>query len=82
MVKQRSIGGDTAEDGDSPSQFLDALRKHALDDLRDAALEYGIILKDLAVIDRLFKGQYTCLFSDPCRGADPDPFSQVRSPAR
>ena len=57
MVKQRSIGGDSVEDSDSSSQFLDALRTHAMDDLHTAALEYGIILKDLAVIDRQFKGR-------------------------
>ncbi|KAI0294021.1 hypothetical protein B0F90DRAFT_1913351 [Multifurca ochricompacta] len=57
MVKQRSIGGDSIEDSDGSSQFLDALRTHAMDDLHAAALEYGIILKDLAVIDRQFKGE-------------------------
>jgi hypothetical protein len=56
MVKQRSLGGDGVEDSESSSQFLDALRTHAMDDLHNAALEYGIILKDLAVIDRQFKG--------------------------
>ena len=30
-----------------------------MDDLHLAALEYGIIMKDLAVIDRQFKGTYT-----------------------
>ncbi|KAH9061803.1 hypothetical protein EDB83DRAFT_2520237 [Lactarius deliciosus] len=57
MIKQRSIGGDSVDDPESPSQFLDALRSHAMDDLHAAALEYGIILKDLAVIDRQFKGE-------------------------
>ena len=57
MVKQRSIGGDGLEEAESSSQFLDALRTHAMDDLHTAALEYGIILKDLAVIDRQFKGE-------------------------
>jgi len=58
MVKQRSIGGDSIEDSiEGSSQFLDALRTHAMDDLHTAALEYGIILKDLAVIDRQFKGE-------------------------
>jgi hypothetical protein len=28
-----------------------------MDNLHTAAFEYGIILKDLAVIDRLFKGK-------------------------
>jgi hypothetical protein len=60
MVKQRSLGGDGIEELDSSvssSPFLDALRTHAMDDLHSAALEYGIILKDLAVIDRQFKGE-------------------------
>jgi hypothetical protein len=57
MVKQRSLGGDGIQELDSSSQFLDALRTHAMDDLHTAALEYGIILKDLAVIDRQFKGE-------------------------
>ena len=58
MVKQRSIGGDNIDDSaEGSSQFLDALRTHAMDDLHTAALEYGIILKDLAVIDRQFKGE-------------------------
>jgi len=46
------------EDGSDPSSaFLDALRTRAMDDMHEAALEYGIILKDLAVIDRQFKGE-------------------------
>jgi len=57
MVKQRSIGGDGMEETERSSEFLDALRTHAMDDLHTAALEYGIILKDLAVIDRQFKGE-------------------------
>ncbi|KAH9991862.1 hypothetical protein BJV77DRAFT_1004826 [Russula vinacea] len=57
MVKQRSLGGDGVEEPEGSSQFLDALRTHAMDDLHAAALEYGIILKDLAVIDRQFKGE-------------------------
>ncbi|THH00299.1 hypothetical protein EW026_g2224 [Hermanssonia centrifuga] len=57
MVKQRSIRPDNTEDANDPSSaFLDALRTHAMDDLLLAALEYGIVLKDLAVIDRQFKG--------------------------
>ncbi|EIM89326.1 uncharacterized protein STEHIDRAFT_76273 [Stereum hirsutum FP-91666 SS1] len=57
MVKQRSLGGDHLDDGTDPSSaFLDALRTRAMDDLHEAALEYGIVLKDLAVIDRQFKG--------------------------
>ncbi|KAI0059607.1 hypothetical protein BV25DRAFT_1828868 [Artomyces pyxidatus] len=58
MVKQRSIGPENMEDGtEASSQFLDALRTRAMDDLHEAALEYGIVLKDLAVIDRQFKGE-------------------------
>lgn len=58
MVKQRSLGPDNMEDGSDPSSaFLDALRTRAMDDMHEAALEYGIILKDLAVIDRQFKGE-------------------------
>jgi hypothetical protein len=58
MIKQRSlVGGDAIEDAEGSSQFLDALRTHAMDDLHAAALEYGITLKDLAVIDRQFKGE-------------------------
>jgi hypothetical protein len=52
MIKQRSIGGDHMEDmnendASGSSQFLDSLRSRAIDDLHAAALEYGIILKDL-----------------------------------
>ncbi|KAG6829664.1 hypothetical protein H0H92_003907 [Tricholoma furcatifolium] len=58
MVKQRSLGPDNMEDGSDPSSaFLDALRTRAMDEMHEAALEYGIILKDLAVIDRQFKGE-------------------------
>ncbi|KAG8738674.1 hypothetical protein FRC12_016660 [Ceratobasidium sp. 428] len=57
MVKQRTVGSDNMEDPTDPSSpFLDALRTRAMDDLHVAALEYGIVLKDLAVIDRQFKG--------------------------
>jgi len=58
MVKQRSLGPDNLDDGSEPSAaFLDALRTRAMDDLYEAAKEYGILLKDLAVIDRQFKGE-------------------------
>lgn len=58
MVKQRSLGPDNLDDGtDASSAFLDALRTRAMDDLHIAALEYGIVMKDLAVIDRQFKGE-------------------------
>jgi regulator of protease activity HflC (stomatin/prohibitin superfamily) len=48
MVKQRSLGPDNMEDGADPSSaFLDALRTRAMDDMVQAAREYGIELKDL-----------------------------------
>lgn len=48
VVKQRSLGPDNMEDGSDPSSaFLDALRIRAMDEMHEAALEYGIILKDL-----------------------------------
>ena len=50
MVKQRSLGPDNMEDGSDPSSaFLDALRTRAMDEMHEAALEYGIILKDLGM---------------------------------
>ncbi|EJD06172.1 band 7 domain-containing protein [Fomitiporia mediterranea MF3/22] len=58
MVKQRSLGPDNLDSGDDASSaFLDALRTRAMDEMHIAALEYGIVLKDLAVIDRQFKGE-------------------------
>lgn len=59
MIKQRSLGPslDDDSDADPSAAFLDALRTRAMDDLLLAALDYGIILKDLAVIDRQFKGE-------------------------
>ncbi|KDQ62640.1 hypothetical protein JAAARDRAFT_122591 [Jaapia argillacea MUCL 33604] len=58
MVKQRTLSPDMSEDHNDPSSaFLDALRTRAMDDLHAAALDYGIVLKDLAVIDRQFKGE-------------------------
>jgi hypothetical protein len=48
QVKQRSLGPDNMEDGSDPSSaFLDALRTRAMDEMHEAALEYGIVLKDL-----------------------------------
>jgi hypothetical protein len=48
MVKQRSLGPDNMEEDHDPSSvFLDALRTRAMDDLHLAALDYGIVLKDL-----------------------------------
>ena len=52
MVKQRSLGPDNMDDGDDASSpFLDALRTRAMDDMLHAALEYGIVLKDLGTCD-------------------------------
>ena len=60
MVKQRSLGPDNMDDGsDASSAFLDALRTRAMDDLHHAALEYGIIMKDLGAF-----GQGCVLFLD------------------
>ncbi|KAF7359523.1 Band 7 domain-containing protein [Mycena sanguinolenta] len=57
MIKQRTFGPNNLEEANDPSsQFLDSLRTQAMDEMHEAALEYGIILKDLAVIDRQFKG--------------------------
>jgi hypothetical protein len=48
MVKQRSLGPDAVDENSDPSAaFLDALRTQAMDEMHIAALEYGIILKDL-----------------------------------
>lgn len=39
------------DDGsDASSAFLDALRTRAMDDLHLAALDYGIVLKDLGTL--------------------------------
>ena len=53
MVKQRSLGPDSVEEDHDPSSvFLDALRTRAMDDLHMAALEYGIVLKDLGMCNQ------------------------------
>lgn len=58
MIKQRQIGAELIDDKSDPNAaFLDALRTRAMDDLTEAAVEYGILLKDLSVIDRQFKGE-------------------------
>lgn len=49
MVKQRSLGPDMDDGSDASSAFLDALRTRAMDDLHLAALDYGIVLKDLGM---------------------------------
>ena len=51
MVKQRTFGPDSMDPTeDSSSAFIDALRTRALDEMHVAALEYGIILKDLGAV--------------------------------
>ena len=56
MVKQRSLGPDNMDDGSDPSSaFLDALRTRAMDDMHEAALEYGIVLKDLGKFFIMYK---------------------------
>ncbi|KAM0751840.1 hypothetical protein T439DRAFT_300836 [Meredithblackwellia eburnea MCA 4105] len=68
MVRQRSFkpgddvdGGAAAAAADGAESasalFLDSLRTRAMDELHEAAMEYGIELRDLAVIDRKFKGE-------------------------
>ena len=58
MVKQRSLGPDNMDDGtDGSSAFLDALRTRAMDDLVLAALEYGIVMKDLGTYFALFTSE-------------------------
>ncbi|KAH8995278.1 hypothetical protein EDB86DRAFT_3077768 [Lactarius hatsudake] len=72
MVKQRPIGGDSVEDSESSSQFLDALRTQATDELHTAALEYGTIPQGLSAIhrrDRQHDGQADQVRSgSPCLG--------------
>ena len=42
------------DDGTDPSSaFLDALRTRAMDEMHEAALEYGIVLKDLGKCRKL-----------------------------
>ncbi|ORY52173.1 hypothetical protein BCR35DRAFT_19376 [Leucosporidium creatinivorum] len=62
LLRQRGFAtGDDARDGpepdSTPTAFLDAVRTQALDELHEAAKEYGIMLKEVAVLDRNFKGQ-------------------------
>ncbi|KAG8695461.1 hypothetical protein FRC08_007824 [Ceratobasidium sp. 394] len=66
MVKQRTVGSDHMDDPMDPSSpFLDALRTQAMDDLHVAALEYGIVLKDLGKSQRV----YTCISRLPSNTA-------------
>jgi hypothetical protein len=62
LLRQRGFAtGDDARDGpdpdSTPTAFLDAVRTQAMDELHEAAKEYGIVLKEVAVLDRNFKGQ-------------------------
>ena len=61
LVKQRAFAtGDDASAGPIPNDntaFLDTLRSQAMDELHLAALTYGISLKEVAVLDRTFKGK-------------------------
>jgi hypothetical protein len=54
MVKQRSFSPGMSDDANDPSAaFLDALRTQAMDEMHVAALEYGIVLKDLGTCTAL-----------------------------
>ncbi|KAK4051584.1 hypothetical protein OIV83_002724 [Microbotryomycetes sp. JL201] len=60
LVKQRAFAaGDDISSGNTNENaaFLDALRTRAMDELEHAAREYGITLKEVAVLDRQFKGK-------------------------
>ncbi|KAG8944070.1 hypothetical protein FRC04_002210 [Tulasnella sp. 424] len=59
MDKRRSIDPkDTVDDKtNSNTAFLEDLQSRAMKTLKTAAEEYGIALKDFAVIDRQFKGE-------------------------
>ncbi|KAI9433632.1 hypothetical protein BJY52DRAFT_1160217 [Lactarius psammicola] len=69
MVKQRSIGGDGTMGSESSSHFVDALGTHAMDELRPAALECGIILKHLTVIDSHVTGEVASTMDRLIKGA-------------
>jgi hypothetical protein len=61
MAKSRNVGSglsDPNEEADDvQAAFVDAVRNQATDDLAAVAVEYGILLKDLAIVDRKFKGE-------------------------
>jgi hypothetical protein len=61
MAKSRNIStnlNDPTEEQDvAQAAFVDAVRTQATDDLAAVAVEYGILLKDLAIVDRKFKGE-------------------------
>jgi hypothetical protein len=61
MAKSRNVGSSIAEpsegEEDVQAAFVDAVRTQATDDLAAVAVEYGILLKDLAIVDRKFKGE-------------------------
>ena len=63
MVKQRSLGPDNLDDGTDPSSaFLDALRTRAMDEMHEAALEYGIVLKDLGGLINFTTFEISCSY--------------------
>jgi hypothetical protein len=72
MIEQHSlVGSDNIKNMEGSSQILDTLRTHAMDHLHAAALEYGITLKSLAVIDKGESSRYlpmTCY--RPCLRRD------------
>ena len=57
MVKQRSLGPNNLDGSEASAAFLDDLRTRAVNHLCEAVKEYGIDLKDLAVIDHRSKGE-------------------------
>ncbi|KAH9069842.1 hypothetical protein EDB83DRAFT_2518186 [Lactarius deliciosus] len=73
MVKQHPIGGDSVENSESSSEFPDALRTHATNELHTAALEYGTIPQGLSAIHRRDRQH------DGARELDPDRPTERRS---
>jgi len=57
MMKQRLLSLDNMEDTKDPSPFLETWETQAVDEMRSRSSDYGIKLKDLAIIDRQFKGE-------------------------
>jgi membrane protein involved in colicin uptake len=60
MAKSRNVGStlsDPQDGEDVSAAFVDAVRTQATDELAAVAVEYGILLKDLAIVDRKFKGE-------------------------
>ncbi|KAI9441153.1 hypothetical protein BJY52DRAFT_1178082 [Lactarius psammicola] len=76
IVKQRPIGGDGTMGSEISSQFLEAVRKQAMVELYPAALECGVTLKDLAVIDSRSSLFVASTMDKPIKGA---PQAQVEA---